>query len=118
MAIAAPNNSITFTSSIAGGTASALNEWEGEEFFSPENLTNRADQGGFTSNVSTALENGSMRESRDIDAENHWRDLLEYRPRTLLGAKLLELRKRYIASGGKLLTSDEIAKELGRDRLE
>jgi len=37
--------------------------------------------------------------------------LREYRPKTKLGEVLLELRRRYIESGGKLLTEKELFDE-------
>ncbi len=42
----------------------------------------------------------------------------EYIPRTLLGKKLLEIRKRAIAAGMKLLSMEEILEEVRRRRRE
>ena len=39
-----------------------------------------------------------------------------YQPRTELGRKLIELRRAYIQSGGKLMTQDEINEEVRRRR--
>ena len=41
-----------------------------------------------------------------------------YQPRTELGRKLIELRRAYIESGGKLMTQDEILAEVRRRRGE
>ena len=38
--------------------------------------------------------------------------LLDYRPRTELGEKLLALRRAYIAKGGRLLSAGELEEEL------
>ncbi|MCY3020328.1 MAG: hypothetical protein NTW87_15020 [Planctomycetota bacterium] len=38
--------------------------------------------------------------------------LAGYKPRTALGRRLLEIRARYIASGGRLLSADELDAEL------
>ena len=44
-------------------------------------------------------------------------DLVDhYRPRTELGRKLIELRRAYIESGGKLMTQDEILAEVRERR--
>ncbi|QSR89279.1 hypothetical protein IT6_03070 [Methylacidiphilum caldifontis] len=37
---------------------------------------------------------------------------LDYHPRTELGKRLLALRQAYVASGGRLLSADEIDEEL------
>ena len=42
----------------------------------------------------------------------------QYQPRTELGRKLIELRRAYLASGGKCLTQDEILAEVRRRRGE
>lgn len=39
----------------------------------------------------------------------------DYQPKTALGKKLLELRRAYLASGGKLLSADALDEEM-RDR--
>lgn len=41
-----------------------------------------------------------------------------YQPRTELGRRLIELRRAYIQSGGKLMTQDEILAEVRRRRGE
>jgi hypothetical protein len=48
--------------------------------------------------------------------ENHWRILVERRPRTSLGERLREIRTKIIASGEPLLTWDDIDKELAERR--
>lgn len=42
----------------------------------------------------------------------------DYQPRTELGRKLIELRRAYIQSGGKLMTQDEILAEIRQRRGE
>jgi hypothetical protein len=41
-----------------------------------------------------------------------------YQPRTELGRKLIELRQAYLASGGKLMTQDEILADVRQRRGE
>ncbi len=50
--------------------------------------------------------------------EEHWRSLIEYKPRTPLGRRLMAVRARIIASGTKLLSWDEIERELMERRGE
>lgn len=40
----------------------------------------------------------------------------DFQPRTPLGSRLLTLRNQYIASGGKLLTGDELDTEMNQRR--
>ncbi len=44
--------------------------------------------------------------------ENHWKSLIDYQPRTVLGEKLSAIRKKILASGAKLLDWDEIEQEV------
>lgn len=49
------------------------------------------------------------------DVLREFREQESWVPRTPLGRRLKELRQRFIAEGGKLLTPDEVAAEV-RDR--
>ncbi len=81
-----------------------------------------------SSAVSTALVLGTFTATGDVlpsfgsRIEAEWRQLLRrsdpaYEPsRTPLGAKLRRWRARFIESGGRLLTSEEIAQEVARRR--
>ena len=51
-----------------------------------------------------------------IRSKDHAIDLIaNYQPKTELGKKLLECRRKYIAAGGRLFTVDEINTELERE---
>ena len=52
------------------------------------------------------------------EARLDWKRASEYRPRTELGRRLLEIRKRIIASGGGLRGWDAIEKEIAERRGE
>lgn len=47
-----------------------------------------------------------------------WRESTTFRPRTPLGRRLWEIRERFIASGGRLLTEAEIEQEVAERRGE
>lgn len=42
----------------------------------------------------------------------------DYKPKTALGRRLLALRKAHLRAGGKLLSDDEISREVARRRGE
>ncbi len=46
--------------------------------------------------------------------EHDW--VYTYQPRTELGRKLLELRRKYIESGGELLSVEELVEEICSER--
>ncbi len=72
--------------------------------------------------LGTFTATGDVRPSFGSRIEAEWRQLLRrsdpaYEPsRTPLGAKLRRWRARFIESGGRLLTSEEIAQEVARRR--
>ncbi len=51
--------------------------------------------------------------ANSLTTSREYREMLyDYRPRTELGRRLLELRRKYIAGGGRLLSEDEIEIEI------
>lgn len=63
--------------------------------------------------------NSWIREVISLENQNPVGDLIqEYQPRTPLGHRLWEIRKRIVASGERLLTWDEIEDEVARRRGE
>jgi len=62
-------------------------------------------------------ENAMSRKPLD-EARLDWKRASEYRPRTELGRRLLEISKRIIASGGGLRGWDAIEKEIAERRGE
>lgn len=58
----------------------------------------------------------ALRGDEPADAQSLLTDVLATPPSTGIGDKLLEIRQRYIAAGGKLYTLDEINNEVSARR--
>lgn len=61
---------------------------------------------------------GKEKSSCQVTEILHWVEPSVFIPRTILGKKLMSLRKRAIASGMRLLSEDEVLEEVKRQRGE
>ena len=84
-----------------------LNLPEGNEIILTTNYSS-----GFNTSE-TGLEDHEARR-----AESTWQEAISYKPRTPLGQKLMRIRERIVASGGRLLSWEEIEYEIAAWRGE
>ena len=69
--------------------------------------------------ASGALDSAALCAPRQADrlrSEERWRSYAGYQPRTLLGRRILEARRRLAAKGFRFLSLDELDRELGAVR--
>ena len=59
-----------------------------------------------------------LKDSSAKSAEPLWQEAISYKPRTPLGQKLMRIRERIVASGGRLLSWEEIEYEIAAWRGE
>jgi hypothetical protein len=59
-----------------------------------------------------------LKDSSAKSAEPLWQEAISYKPRTPLGQKLMRIRERIVASGGRLLSWEEIEYEIAALRGE
>ena len=59
-----------------------------------------------------------LKDSSVKSAEPLWQEAISYKPRTPLGQKLMRIRERIVASGGRLLSWEEIEYEIAAWRGE
>ena len=68
--------------------------------------------------IGSSTSNSGLDAEPAVKAKQYWESIGEFQPKTALGKKLWEMRKKHIASGAQLLTWDQIAEEKARLRGE